>query len=1212
MRTHTLALSPLILSLFAGTDRVEAQDRLALKGSEVRLVDDVWYHFGEGHKGDPILPERLIFRLQGDADLTKTLLAQLIGTAGVELEVTALLGGYHVLRIDTAVRDPFTVAADLSAHRLVDYVSFDGLGQALDAASTPPSPLRNDLAMTGGHAEASTQANPCTSGFIPNDTYWGSGGIGNFGQLNLCEIRMPEAWGITTGEPSVVIGMVDSRTDYEHEDLDGGRWTNPLETLNGVDDGDANLCVDDTDGWDFGNLVSSDGCRGDRNPTILDVSGDTTRQEHGTATAGIALARTNNGKGIAGVAGGDGTAGTGAAYMPVALYFYDTTPQQQPFPALCPNPNDGLCPSAVSMALAIEYAAETGADVISVAAGYLTDYAFVDDAVDFADDEGVLVVAAAGNIRFICSNYNDPQQQNDPACYTNRYVAYPAAYNTDYDAVISVGAALPNDQRWNRGSVGEGTNARVLDVVAPGGNASVTDLQNGTQDFIGPGTIISTDPTGAFGENDPGDYLTATTERFGGTSAAAPHVSGLAALILSLNDSLTPQQVRDIIKDTADTAGCTVFSQFPSPSGTTYAEQCGSGRIDAYAALRYTLTTYGGTPQANLTIPAGETWNFGAVTAAFAPDAQLTVEGELNADGTTFTAADPAQGWRGIFFKPGSDGFVENTVIEQVGGYGQYALSIYDASPSIRESEIRNSLTPGSVTGVRVFGSAADPWLFQNRILGHTHRGIVFNSKARGRMFGENVIYDNASDGFVAGFATDVFFYDENLVETNGVAGIRAFSSGYVTLGEYYYNQYGTAYDFNGYNTIRDNPGGGLMSSNAGDILGAGNSSAAGLNTITNNGTAGNTPPGGWFDGTGPDAKSVGAGSSVVARYNWWGRPANPDTTSYDGAAYTGYVTVDPMLTAPPAASRLSSGTGTSRQPGMLAGRSLDGTEIGIEDEGPHAALVVALDEVGAQRFEAALALLAALAETYPEHPLAAVALNQAAHLETMADSPVADVGSVLDAAAAHPSAQHRMWAQAALVRYHTGRNDTEAALAAADVLAAEGRGDDATLGHTAQFYLLAEAGRLAEAEAALLALEAVAPDEIGAELARAHFAFLSDEQQSGRPLRASASEPTASATSRVNASESVFALGQAYPNPSRSGVTVPVSVGEAGHLRLVAFNVLGREVAVLLDDPVEAGRRAVSFDGAGLPSGTYLVRATFETGKGASHVASRSLTLLR
>ena len=86
------------------------------------------------------------------------------------------------------------------------------------------------------------------------------------------------------------------------------------------------------------------------------------------------------------------------------------------------------------------------------------------------------------------------------------------------------------------------------------------------------------------------------------------------------------------------------------------------------------------------------------------------------------------------------------------------------------------------------------------------------------------------------------------------------------------------------------------------------------------------------------------------------------------------------------------------------------------------------------------------------------------------------------------------------------------------------------------------------------------------------------------------------------------FALEAAYPNPFRSSATLTLAVPESSVARVVVYDALGRTAAVLLDGPVEAGRYPMRFDASGLPSGTYLVRLTTESGFNQT----RRLTLVR
>ena len=117
---------------------------------------------------------------------------------------------------------------------------------------------------------------------------WGLHNLGQTVELPCVEdadIDAPEAWGIQTGAPSIIVAVIDTGIDYNHEDLSSNIWTNPGEISdNGIDD-DGNGFIDDVRGWDFVN--------GDNDP--MDDN------SHGTHCSGTIAAAGNNGTGVVGV-----------------------------------------------------------------------------------------------------------------------------------------------------------------------------------------------------------------------------------------------------------------------------------------------------------------------------------------------------------------------------------------------------------------------------------------------------------------------------------------------------------------------------------------------------------------------------------------------------------------------------------------------------------------------------------------------------------------------------------------------------------------------------------------------------------------------------------------------------------------------------------------------------------------------------------------------
>jgi subtilisin family serine protease len=242
---------------------------------------------------------------------------------------------------------------------------------------------------------------------VPNDSRFGD--LWGMQNSNDADIDAPEAWDVETGDSAVLIGVIDTGVDYNHEDLQSNAWRNPGESgggkeNNGVDD-DGNGFVDDVYGWDFAS--------NDKDP--MDDNG------HGTHVAGTIGAVGNNGKGVVGV---------NWQVSLMALKFLNSS-------------GSGTTDDAVK---AIIYAAENGAHITSNSWGGGGASQALEDAIKFARDRNSLFVAASGN-----DGKNTDSSPNYPSNY-------------DVENVISVAASDRNDRLASFSNFG----VKTVDLAAPG------------------------------------------------------------------------------------------------------------------------------------------------------------------------------------------------------------------------------------------------------------------------------------------------------------------------------------------------------------------------------------------------------------------------------------------------------------------------------------------------------------------------------------------------------------------------------------------------------------------------------------------------------------------------------------------------------------------------------------------------------------------------
>lgn len=306
------------------------------------------------------------------------------------------------------------------------------------------------------------------SDMVPSDTLYTH-------QWAHKQTEAQEGWDIQTGSESVVVAVIDAGVDYTHPDLAANIWHDSAGNP-GYD------CVDiDTTLYKQNNFTlytGEDYTDVDTDP--MDFNG------HGTHCAGIIGAAANNLTGIAGVA-------HHCKIMPVRAGFQHTGRSSFEMD---------------DIVRAIRYAADNGADVISMSFGGSEPNPLEKEALDYASSMGVILVASAGNDALDMKKY-------------------PAAF----DNVIAVAAINMDKKLANYSNYGY-----WVDIAAPGGESSKNDSTK----------IISTVPLHGGLNTDASGY-----KYLAGTSMACPYVSGLAALLKSQYPNATPAAIRGKIMSSA-------------------------------------------------------------------------------------------------------------------------------------------------------------------------------------------------------------------------------------------------------------------------------------------------------------------------------------------------------------------------------------------------------------------------------------------------------------------------------------------------------------------------------------------------------------------------------------------------------------------------------------------------------------------------------------
>mgnify|MGYP000211761791 FL=1 len=315
-----------------------------------------------------------------------------------------------------------------------------------------------------------------------------------------CDVGCMEAWKKCTGDPSIIVAVLDEGVMNTHPDLAGNIWVNEGEELYADTDADGNGYKDDKYGYNF---VSNTG--------IISWT-EASDTGHGTHVAGTIAAMNGNGIGVCGIAGGDGSENSGVKLMSCQVFSGDA----------------GVTLDAE--ARAVKYAADNGAVILQCSWGYNSSLGSIIEGYTpgpgSEEEWENLYPLEKEALDYFINNAGSPNGVIDGGLIIfasgNEYAGMPG-FPGAYSKCVSVSAVAADFTPACYTNYG-----KEVTISAPGGDTEYynpvgKDDPESWTDGIYSGSILSTwiqNGTAVYGFMD-------------GTSMACPHVSGVAALGLS-------------------------------------------------------------------------------------------------------------------------------------------------------------------------------------------------------------------------------------------------------------------------------------------------------------------------------------------------------------------------------------------------------------------------------------------------------------------------------------------------------------------------------------------------------------------------------------------------------------------------------------------------------------------------------------------------------